>query len=145
VSEQQGAFGFRGPLPPARFNMAAYVIGRAAAEYPDKPALLVFSDPLSPPSEIWTFAALEDAVLRLAAALKAEGLEPGARIMIRLENTSTYALLFFGAIAAGYVPLPTSSQLTEGEAEFLLQDSGAQFLALSDALPMSRIPAGVRL
>ena len=145
MSEQQGAFGFRGPLPPARFNMAAYVIGRAAAEYPDKPALLVFSDPLSPPSEIWTFAALEDAVLRLAAALKAEGLEPGARIMIRLENTSTYALLFFGAIAAGYVPLPTSSQLTEGEAEFLLQDSGAQFLALSDALPMSRIPAGVRV
>lgn len=125
--------------------MAAYVIGRAAAEHPNKPALLVFSDPYRPPSEVWSFAAIEDAVLRIAAALEAEGLEPGARVMIRLENTSTYALLFFGAIAAGYVPLPTSSQLTESEAEFLLRDSGAQLLAISEGLPLANIPAGVRV
>ncbi|MFS8640447.1 MAG: AMP-binding protein, partial [Symbiobacteriaceae bacterium] len=65
--------------------------------------------------------------------------------MIRLDNTSTYALLFFGAIAGGYVPLPTSSQLTPGEAAFLLQDSGAAAVALADRLPIIDIPAGVRV
>ena len=145
MNEEQELHGYRAELPPARFNMAAYAIGHAAAELPSKPALVVITDPLKPPAEVWTFAALEDAVLRIAAALKAEGLEPGARIMIRLENTSTYALLFFGAIAAGYVPLPTSSQLTTGEAAFLLEDSGAAAVAVADGLPIASIPAGVRV
>lgn len=137
--------GYRADLPPQRFNMAAYCIGRAAAVFPSKPALLVIGDPSRPPAEIWTFSALEDAVLRVAAALRAERLEPSARLMIRLENTSTYALLFFGAIAAGYVPLPTSSQLTEREAAFLLEDSGAAAVALADGLPLGEVPAGVRV
>lgn len=137
--------GYRADLPPPRFNMAAYGIGHAAAAFPDKPALLVISDPTRPPAEIWTFAQLEDAILRIAAALQAEGLEPGARLMIRLENTSSYALLFFGAIAGGYVPLPASSQLTGHEAAFLLADSGAAAVALADGLPLADIPSGVRV
>ena len=134
-----------GALPPARFNMAAYCIGRAAASVPDKPALLVVEDSLKPPAEIWTYGALEDAVLCIAAALKSEGLPRGARIMIRLDNTSAYALLFFGAIAAGYVPLPASSQLTDGEAHFLLEDSGAAAIALAEHLGVGAIPADVRV
>lgn len=145
MTGEQLLHGYRAELPPARFNMAAYAIGRAAAASPDKPALVVISDPLQPPAEIWTFAALEDAVLRVAAALQAEGLKPGARIMIRLDNTSTYALLFFGAIAGGFVPLPTSSQLTAGEAAFMLEDSGAAVLAIADGLPIAGVPAGVRV
>ena len=105
--------------PPPRFNMAAYCIGRAAAERPDAPALIVVADAgAGAPAEVWTFAELEDAVLRIAAGLKARGLAPGARILIRLENTSAYALLFFGAIAGGFVPLPTSAQLTEPRGAF---------------------------
>jgi acetyl-CoA synthetase len=139
------AQGYRGGLPPAHFNMAAFCIGRAAASAPAKPALLVIEDPLKPPAEVWTYGALEDAVLRVAAALKADGLPHGARIMIRLDNTSVYALLFFGAIAAGYVPLPASSQLTESEAYFLLEDSGAAAVALAEHLGVGAIPAGVRV
>jgi acetyl-CoA synthetase len=136
---------YRGAPPPTRFNMAAYCIGRAASSVPDKPALLVIEDPLKPPAEAWTYGALEDAVLRIAASLEAERLPPGARIMIRLDNTSAYALLFFGAIAAGCVPLPASSQLTECEAEFLLEDSGAATVALAEHLGVGPIPAGVRV
>jgi len=145
VTVEQAPYGYKGELPPARFNMAAYAIGRAAAAFPNEPALIVIADPLQPPAEVWTFAALEDAILRVAAALKAEGLQRGERIMIRLDNTSTYALLFFGAIAGGYVPLPTSSQLTPGEAAFLLQDSGASAVAVAEGLPIPDIPAGVRV
>ena len=62
--------------------------------------------------------------------------------MIRMGNTSDYALLFFGAIAAGYVALPSSAQLTHEEADFLLANSGAQVIAMSDELVMQP-PSGV--
>ncbi len=132
-------------VPPPRFNMAAYCIGRAAAERPDTPALVVVADAgAGTPAEVWTFAELEAAVLRVAADLKARGLAPGARILIRLENTSAYALLFFGAIAGGFVPLPTSAQLTAHEAHFLLEDSGAQAIACGRDLELGSLPAGVQ-
>ena len=111
---------------PQRFNMAAYAIGRAARARPKHPALIVMDAPGAPPAEVWTFADLEDAVLRIAGGLKAAGIPAGARILLRLENTSAYALTFFGAIAGGFVPLPTSAQLTDREVQFLLDDSGAE-------------------
>lgn len=134
---------FSGPLPPPRFNMAAYAIGRAAAALPDKPALVVVTEPGRPPAQMWSFAALEDAVLKVAGALRARELSPGARVLIRLDNTSDYPLLFFGAIAAGYVPVPASSQLTEREVTYLLEDSGAAAVAVAEGLPVGPIPAGV--
>lgn len=137
---------FAGALPPTRFNMARYCISGSAERKPEKPALLVLDDPTcSEPREIWSYRALEDAVLRVAAALQAEGLPPGARIMIRLDNTTDYALLFFGAIAAGLVPIATSSQLSAREAAFILGDSGAEAIALNPDVPMGDVPAGVRL
>ena len=112
------------------FNMARYCIGAAAAATPDKPALLVIADPdAAAPAEIRTYASLEDAVLRVASCLRGLGLEPGDRVMIRLDNTSAYAILFFGAIAAGLVALPASNQLTDTEARFLRDDSGAKLVA----------------
>lgn len=131
---------------PARFNMAAYAIGRAARERPNAPALLVIDDVAAhAPAEAWTFADIETAVLRLAGGLKQQGLKPGARILIRLDNTSAYALLFFGAIAAGLVPLPTSTQLTEHEVQFMLENSGAEAIALADDLAIATIPPSVRV
>lgn len=133
-------------LPPALagqpFNMAAYCLRAAAQATPQKPALLVFSDAAAAaPSEVWTFADLEDAVLRVAAALAERGARQGDRILIRLDNTSTYALLFFGAIAGGFVPIPVSSQLTGQEAAAIAADSGTRMIALDDRLPLDRVPA----
>lgn len=136
------------PLPdpvPARFNMAAYAIGRASAAAPGKVALMVIEDAASlAPAETWTYRALEDAVLATAAALEAQGFRPGERLMIRLDNTSAYAILFYGAIAAGLVPLPTSLQLTDAEALFLLEDSGAAAIAESSTHQLATLPHGVR-
>ena len=137
---------YSGPPPPPRFNMAAYAIGAAATRTPGKHALVVVGDPMSgAAAETWTFAALEDAVLRAAAGLADLGLRPGDRILIRIENTSTYALLFFAAIAAGFVPIPASAQLTEREARFLRDDSGAALVALADGAEMGALPSGVRI
>ncbi len=133
----------RKPVPPG-FNMAAYSLAHARTN-PDKTALIVIADAGSPPAEVWSFAALEDAILRLGTGLRSSGLEPGARLMIRLENTSDYALCFFAAIAAGLVAVPVSDQLTGAEASLLLADSRAEAIALSPDLPVNDIPADVTI
>jgi acyl-coenzyme A synthetase/AMP-(fatty) acid ligase len=138
--------GYTGELPPARFNMARYCLDAAAKTTPNQVALIVVADADAPveQAERWTYAQLDEAVRRVAAGLRQLGLEPGARLMIRMGNTSEYALLFFGAIAAGCVPLPSSAQLTTEEADFLLADSGARWLAVSDDLAIQP-PPGVRM
>lgn len=134
--------GYTGETPPNRLNMARYSLETAVQTTPDKVALIVVSDAHAPVAEAehWTYRQLDDAVRRTAAGLHRLGLEPGARVMIRMGNTSDYALMFFGAIAAGAVPLPSSAQLTEEEADFLLADSGASLLAMSDDLAIASPP-----
>ena len=130
---------------PERFNMARYCLAAQAERLPDKPALVVVDDPApgAPALESWTFQQMEDAVLRVAAALEDRGLQPGDRILIRLDNTSTYPILYFGAIAAGLIAVATSSQLTAAEADFLMTDSAPRAVALAPHLPRGDIPADV--
>lgn len=128
--------GFSGPPPPDRFNMARYCLAGAASTTPDKPALIVVHDANDiEPAQVWTFAEIEDAVLRLASGLQTMGLGTGDRLLLRLPNTPLYPIVFFAAQAAGIVPLATSSTLTEGDVEFLLHDSRASAIAIDDALP----------
>lgn len=125
--------------PPERFNMARYCIEKSAKRTPDKTALILaegakgggFQD------RSWTYKEIEDAVLKVAAGLSALGLDRGDRVMIRLGNTIEYALLYFGAMAGGFVALPSSAELTDGEAHFLLENSGARVLAVPDDLKIS--------
>lgn len=137
--------GYHGEMPPMAFNMARYCIGRAALAVSDKPALIVVSDPRAEPAEIWTYQRLERAILHVAGALSQSRLTPGARILIRLDNTSDYALMFFGAVAAGFVPIPASTQLTDAEVSFLLENSGAEAMCVADHLASGQVPAGVRV
>ncbi len=130
---------------PKQFNMARYCLGVAAASLADKPALVVFDRPEGPASEVWSFASLEDAVLRTAAALEDLGLKRGDRVLIRLDNTSTYPILYFAAIAAGMIAVATSSQLTADEAAFLVADSQPRAIALAAHLPRTALPDGVLL
>ena len=135
-------FGYSGTYPPAQFNMARYCLAAAAQNYPDKLALIVVADAHAPAAqaEQWTYQQLDVAVRRTATGLRQLGLQPGARLLLRMGNTSYYALLFFGAIAAGIVPLPSSAQLTAEEVQFLLIDSGAEFIAVADDLALPTPP-----
>jgi len=138
--------GYRAERPPERFNMARYCLETGGARPADKTGLIVIKDADNPgANETWSFGELEDAVLRIAAGLKADGLTPGDRLVIRLENTSYYALLFFGAIAAGLVPMPASSALSADEVSYFLKDSGARAIALAHGLAIGSIPEGVRV
>jgi len=140
--------GFTGPLPPATINLAAYCLAAAPHRDPGKTALIVVSDLAAvTPAEVWTFSELELAVQRVAAGLSALGLQPGTRIVLRLGNTSTFPLVFFGAMAAGFVPVPTSDQLTDSELAFILTDSGAELVICDDDLAPSgsHLPGGVTI
>lgn len=134
------------PSDVTSFNMADYAIGRAARSTPDKTALLVY-DTATPdrPLESWTFAEIEDAILRLAGGLAERGLKPGDRIAIRLGNSSQSALLFFAAIAGGFIALPLSDQLTATELKSLLEDSGAAAIATSTPLSDDIAPGATAL
>lgn len=136
--------GYTGAPAPGQLNLAGFTIGRSAAAAPDRDALVVVTDASGPPdqAERWTFAELDDAVRSVAAGLLGHGLEPGDRLLIRLGNTSDYALLHFGAMAAGIIALPTSPQLTADEVRFIVEDSGARAVAASDALAVD-LPPGV--
>jgi acyl-coenzyme A synthetase/AMP-(fatty) acid ligase len=100
----------RAPCPDP-FNLAAYVLA-AAERTPDRIALLIVS-PAG--AERWSYRALAGAVRGIGTGLLAAGLDPGDRVMLRLGNTVDFPLAFLGAIAAGIVPIPTSSQLTAPE------------------------------
>ena len=115
---------------PPRFNLARACLQRQAREMPDKIALVVVSDIDDVVgAERWSYQALDRAVRSVAAGLLERGLKRGDRLVLQLPNTSDYALLFFGAIAAGLVPVPVSAELTEAEASYLIADADAAAVA----------------
>ncbi|WP_101066456.1 class I adenylate-forming enzyme family protein [Roseovarius salinarum] len=103
----------QGPPPPcpAPFNLARYVLeaGQAA---PDKVALAILG---LTGAERWSHARLTAAVRGTATGLRRAGLAPGDRVLMRLGNTVEFPIAYLGAIAAGIVPVPTSTQLTAPE------------------------------
>jgi acyl-coenzyme A synthetase/AMP-(fatty) acid ligase len=135
------------PPLPARFNLARHCLAHAAAATPDKVALIVVGDVEKPIAEAerWTYAALDEAVRRLAAGLLGEGLAPGDRLIMRLANDSDYALVFLAAMAAGLVPIPLSTQLTAPEVSFLVSDSDAAAIVQPSSAPGGVDVAGRRV
>ena len=124
------------------FNLACFCLRRAALSTPEKTALIVIRD-IAVEAERWTFAELDRIVRAIAAGLLQRGLGRGDRLLIRLPNDTDYALTFFGAVAAGLVPVPLSAQLTDSEAALLLEDSRAAAMVEVMKGPVSRCPHGV--
>ncbi|GJD38696.1 class I adenylate-forming enzyme family protein [Methylobacterium bullatum] len=109
--------------PPARFNAARHCLAENARLRPDKTALIMAG--AEDGAFHLTFAEADRAVRGIAAGLLALGLRRGDRVMIRMGNEADYVLVYFGALAAGLVALPSSPQLTPAEAAFLMENSGA--------------------
>ncbi len=138
--------GYCGDLPPERFNMARYCLHAAARASASKHALIAVHDPAGYDVETWSYKALEEAVLRIAYALRyTHSLRAGSRVAVRLRNRTSYALAFFGAIAGGLVPVPVSPDLTERELNFVLSDSEAAAIVLDDSLPHGAFEAGLTI
>lgn len=98
--------------------MARHVLTFSAPD-PDKTALRVLG---GDGSESWSYGALEQAVRGTGTGLLQAGLKPGDIVLMRLGNTVDFPIAYLGALAAGLVPVPTSSQLTERETAGMVAD-----------------------
>ncbi|MCP5074681.1 MAG: acyl--CoA ligase [Rhodobacteraceae bacterium] len=132
------------PAPcPRPFNLAAYVLMQAD-KLADKPALEVYQS-AEVATDIWSYGALKDAVLRTAGGLAAQGIQPGDRVLLRIGNAPDFPILFLAAIAMGAVPVPTSALLTEPEVRYIIDELDPALVCFSagveklDSLPCASL------
>ncbi|HKD35905.1 MAG TPA: AMP-binding protein, partial [Pirellulales bacterium] len=83
---------------------------------------------------IYTYGQLAERVDRAANALRALGIEPEQRILLCLLDTIDFPTVFLGAIKAGIVPIPVNTVMTPADYDFMLRDSRARALIVSDVL-----------
>ncbi len=95
-------------FPGARLNVAEHVLaGPPQAPCPEDAVLLVAIDERGRRTE-WTRAAARAEVARIAAALRADGVGPGDRVVAYLPNTAATVLVMLGAASVGAVFSSTS-------------------------------------
>jgi benzoate-CoA ligase len=82
----------------------------------------------------YTYAELAERVDRAANALRGLGLEPEQRVLLCLLDTIDFPTMFLGAIKAGIVPIAVNTLLTTADYDFMLRDSRARALIVSDVL-----------
>ncbi len=82
----------------------------------------------------YTYADLAERVNRAANALSDLGLQPEDRILLCHLDTVEWPAVFLGAIKAGVVPIAVNTLLTSSDYAFMLNDSRAKALVVSQAL-----------
>src|SRR5205807_5819575 len=70
---------------------------------------------------------------RVAGGLRAQGVQRGERVAIRLHNGIDWVLAFFGVQMLGAVAVPVNTRFTEDEAAYVVEDSGASFVFAAGA------------
>src|SRR6266404_9175204 len=109
------------------YNTAVDLIERNMTARPDK---IAYIDERGS----YTFAELSERINRCANALTNLGLSLETRILVCLLDTIDFPAVFLGAIKAGLVPVAVNTLLTGADFDFMLRDSRAQALIVSEAL-----------
>src|SRR3954451_5766437 len=79
-----------------------------------------------------TYREAADRVARMAAGI-AEQVEPGDRVVVAAPNGYEFFLLCLAASRAGAVPVPVNPQMTEGEVQYVIDDSDAHLVVRKPA------------
>lgn len=107
----------------------AQLLVRAARVFPDNPA--VFHGI----KLVCDYRGLADRAAHIGGYLQESlGLRPGDRVAVFMSNIPEYLEVLYGAWFAGLVVVPINAKLHPKEAEFILQDSAALALFVSDDL-----------
>ncbi len=113
---------------PRVYNFAADILERnLRAGRADKPAYI-------DPRGSWTYGQLAERVDRFGRVLRSFGIRREERILLALLDTIDWPTAFLGAIKAGVVPVPVNTLMTEDDYRFMLADSRAKVLVVSEAL-----------
>ena len=113
---------------PRDYNFAADILSRnLQAGRANKP---VFIDSRGS----WTYGQLAERVDRFGAALRARGIRREERVFLCMLDGIDWPTAFLGAIKTGIIPVAVNTLLTESDYEFMLTDSRARMLLVSQAL-----------
>ncbi len=112
------------PVAPAipDLDISSFVLG-AAAEHPDKPALID-----GPTGRVLTFGELDAASAALAGALAGRGIGKGDAVCVYMPNLPEYAVVFHGVNRAGGVNTTANPLYSSREVNHQLHDSGAKMI-----------------
>lgn len=113
---------------PRRYNAATHFVDRHIAE--GRGAKTAFIDDKGS----YSYADLAARVNRAGNLLKSQGVKPEQRVLIALLDGIDFPAMFFGAMKIGAVPVPVNTLLTTPDYDFMLRDSRAVVLVVSDAL-----------
>jgi benzoate-CoA ligase family protein len=118
----------RGPTDtvPRGYNFAADILSRNSGRF-EKPAFI-------DPHEVLSYGALAARVERFGHMLRALGIEREQRVVLCMLDTVDWPTAFLGAIKAGVVAVPLNTLLIEDDYRFMLTDSRATALIVSEAL-----------
>ena len=111
----------------ARQQSISDMLHRTASRVPGKLAIVCGTTRL-------TFAELEAAVSRTAAALAAEGMKKGDRLALLSHNCWQFAVLSFAAARLGVILVPVNFMLGPGEIAYILSHSEATAFVAEDSL-----------
>jgi benzoate-CoA ligase family protein len=111
---------------PRSYNFAADILARNTGRG-SKPAFVAAGESL-------TYASLAKQVDRFGQALRALGVQREQRVLLCLLDTLDWPVSFLGTLKAGAVAVPVNTLLTEDDYRFMLADSRAQALVVSEAL-----------
>ncbi len=79
-----------------------------------------------------TYAQMAEQVQRVCNALTTLGVETGDRVLMVMADTVSFAAVFFGAIRMGALPVPLNTMLTTKDYDFMVRDSGAAAIVISE-------------
>ena len=92
------------------------------------------SPPLSTRAAQTTYGQLADRVARFGAALRGLGIRREERVLMALTDTVDWPTAFLGCLKAGIIAVPVNTLLTEDDYRFMLADSRAKCLVVSEVL-----------
>src|SRR2546430_265250 len=113
---------------PPDFNVATHFVDRNVAEGRGEDIAVETA------SERITYHQLLERVNRFGNVLRSLDIRPEERVMLLLLDSPEFAYAFFGSIKAGAVPVPVNTLLKPYDYEYLLKDSRARVLIVSEAL-----------
>ena len=127
ATERQAAPGPTVSLP-ERFNVADYLVDRHVREGRGERTAILCGD------ESVSYAQVAERSNGLANGLRSLGVRREDRIMLLLYDTPAFAYSFFGAQKMGAVPIPTNTLLKSQDYQYMLNDSRARVVIVSEAL-----------
>ena len=117
---------------PPTFNFATDVLEPRARATPDHAAIISVGRGGS--EDIWSYARVQEAVVRLAGALAERGVEQGDRVLIFMPRTALWLIAMTACHYLGAVPVPSVTQIGVSEVTYRIRRSGARAAISSSEL-----------